>query len=50
MQRLERNILAVQQEIQQDPKRAKLFYELQALKLHNFYTGCERIFSLIVTT
>jgi hypothetical protein len=49
MQRLERDILAVQQEIQRDPERAKLFYEVQALKLHNFYTGCERIFSLIVS-
>lgn len=49
MQRLEQSILAVQQEIQRDPERADLFYEVQALKLHNFYTGCERIFSLIVS-
>jgi hypothetical protein len=49
MQRLEQDILAVQQEIQRDPERANLFYEVQALKLHNFYTGCERIFSLIVS-
>jgi hypothetical protein len=49
MKRLEQDILAVQQEIQRDPERAKLFYEVQALKLHNFYTGCERIFSLIVS-
>ncbi len=49
MKRLEQDIQAVQQEIQRDPDRAKLFYELQALKLHNFYTGCERIFSLIVS-
>jgi hypothetical protein len=49
MQRLEQDIRAVQEEIQQDPNRAKLFYEVQALKLHNFYTGCERIFSLIVS-
>jgi len=49
MGRLEQDIWAVQQEIQRDPDRAKLFYEVQALKLHNFYTGCERIFSLIVS-
>ncbi len=49
MKRLEQAILAVQREIQRDPKHAKLFYEVQALKLHNFYTGCERIFSLIVS-
>ena len=49
MQRLEHAILAVQQEIQRDPERAYLFYEVQALKLHNFYTGCERIFSLIAS-
>jgi hypothetical protein len=49
MQRLEQDILAVQREIQRDPERANLFYEVQALKLHNFYTGCERIFSLIVS-
>jgi hypothetical protein len=49
MQRLEQDILFVQQEIQRDPERANLFYEVQALKLHNFYTGCERIFSLIVS-
>lgn len=49
MKRLEQAILAVQQEIQRDPEHAKLFYEVQALKLHNFYTGCERIFSLIVS-
>lgn len=49
MRRLEADILAVQQEIQRDPDRAKLFYEVQALKLYNFYTGCERIFSLIVS-
>lgn len=49
MKRLEQAILAVQREIQRDPEHAKLFYEVQALKLHNFYTGCERIFSLIVS-
>jgi hypothetical protein len=44
MKRLEQSILAVQQEIQRDPGRAALFYEVQALKLHNFYTGCEANF------
>ena len=35
MKRLEQAILAVQREIQRDPEHAKLFYEVQALKLHN---------------
>ena len=49
LKRLESEIQQVQQEIERDPTRAKLFYENQALKLHNFYTGCERIFSLIAS-
>jgi hypothetical protein len=46
---LEQEIQQIQGEIQRDAERAKWFYELQALKLHNFYTGCERIFSLIAS-
>lgn len=47
--RLELAIAQVYQEVQNDPDRAKIFYESLALKLHNFYTGCERIFQLIVS-
>jgi hypothetical protein len=46
---LEEGIAQVQAEIVRDPERAPIFYESLALKLHNFYTGCERIFQLIVT-
>ena len=46
---LEQSIAYVQQEIEQDPKHSELFYENLALKLHSFYTGCERIFSLVAT-
>jgi len=45
--RLEAEIRQVQEEIQHDPARASLFYENLALKLHNFYTGCERILRLV---
>ncbi|NJR71566.1 MAG: hypothetical protein HC771_25445 [Synechococcales cyanobacterium CRU_2_2] len=47
LKRLEQEIQDVQQEIQLDPARSHLFYESLALKLHNFYTGCERIFRLV---
>jgi hypothetical protein len=49
LQTLERDIYAVQAEITRDPVHARLFYENLAFKLHNFYTGCERIFHLVVT-
>ena len=49
LRQLEQNIIYVQQEIERDPTRSELFYENLALKLHSFYTGCERIFSLIAT-
>ncbi|ASC71096.1 hypothetical protein XM38_020460 [Halomicronema hongdechloris C2206] len=45
--RLEQAIAAVQAEIAADPERASLFYENLALKLHNFYTGCEKILCLV---
>ena len=48
LQRLEESILAVRAEVENDPARADIYYENLALKLHNFYTGCERIFNLIV--
>lgn len=47
--RLEKEIQQVQAEIQRDPAHAALFYENLALKLHNFYTGCERIFQLVAS-
>jgi hypothetical protein len=49
MQQLEAQIQRVQTELDADPARADLLYENFALKLHNFYTGCERIFQLIAT-
>lgn len=49
MARLEADIQYVQGEIQRDPARTALFHENLALKLHNFYTGCERIFRLIAS-
>jgi hypothetical protein len=44
---LETSIKTVQAEIEHDPDRAPLFYENLALKLHNFYTGCEKILRLV---
>ncbi len=46
---LQQTIQAAQKEVQRDPLHAELFYESLALKLHNFYTGCERIFRLVAT-
>ena len=31
------------------PNLANIFYESLALKLHNFYTGCERIFQIVAS-
>jgi hypothetical protein len=45
LNRLEQEIQMVQSEIQRDPDRANLFYEVQALKLHHFYT--ERLLILM---
>lgn len=47
--RLENAIVQVRQEIDRYPTLSGIFYESLALKLHNFYTGCERIFQLIVS-
>jgi hypothetical protein len=49
LQRLALDIHAVRNEIERDPLHARLFYENLALKLHNFYTGCERIFNLVIS-
>lgn len=47
--RLAEDIGQVQAVIEQEPAQLTWFYELQALKLHNFYTGCERIFQLVAS-
>lgn len=47
LQRLSEDIAFVHAEIARDPGHARLFYENLALKLHNFYTGCERIFQTV---
>jgi hypothetical protein len=49
LRRLAADIAAVQVEIKRDPDHARLFYENLALKLHNFYNGCERIFRMVVS-
>ncbi len=49
LRRLAQDIAAVQAEIERDPDHARLFYENLALKLHNFYTGCERIFQTVAS-
>ncbi|NOX61202.1 MAG: hypothetical protein GXP42_04545 [Chloroflexi bacterium] len=46
---LEEDIAQVRQAIASDAEHARLFYENLALKLHNFYTGCERIFRMVVS-
>jgi hypothetical protein len=43
------DVAAVCAEIERDPGHARLFYENLALKLHNFYTGCERIFQTVAS-
>ena len=47
--RIAAQINRVQTELENNPDRADLLYENFALKLHNFYTGCERIFQLVAT-
>jgi hypothetical protein len=49
MRQLEPQIRRVQTELENNPDRADLLNENFALKLHNFYTGCERIFRLVAT-
>lgn len=46
---LEDAIARVRQEIDRNPALSAILYESLALKLHNFYTGCERIFQLIAS-
>lgn len=47
--RLEFDIPYVQREIGRDAEHRALLFESLALKLHNFYTGCERIFQLVAS-
>jgi hypothetical protein len=47
LSQLEQEIYRVQDEIARDPARQDLFYENLALKLHNFYTGCEKVLQLV---
>lgn len=49
MGRLAVDIQDVQREIAVDTRHRRLFYENLAFKLHNFYTGCERIFSMVTS-
>ncbi|MCB0070138.1 MAG: hypothetical protein KDE20_01715 [Caldilineaceae bacterium] len=49
LDRLAADIQDVQLEIAMDPEHRRLFYENLALKLHNFYTGCERIFNVVTS-
>ncbi|MGF1512180.1 MAG: hypothetical protein ACFB5Z_00570 [Elainellaceae cyanobacterium] len=49
LKQLETDIQQVNGEIQRSSNLAKLLYENLALKLHNFYTGCERVFRIIAS-
>jgi len=49
LEKLAVGIKQVRSTIQQEPELAAILYESLALKLHNFYTGCERIFQLIIS-
>ena len=49
LSQLETQIKMVEEEIAKNPHLAKIFYESLALKLHNFYTGCERIFQIVAS-
>lgn len=47
MEQLEKEIKETYEKIPQYPELITMLYESLALKLHNFYTGCERIFQII---
>ena len=47
LEKLERDIKKLQLQILDYRELEKVFYESLALKLHNFYTGCERIFQIV---
>ncbi|NMF85624.1 hypothetical protein [Nodosilinea sp. P-1105] len=46
---LEDDIAKVNRTLEQNPGQAEWLYENLALKLHNFYTGCEKVLQLIAT-
>lgn len=48
LRKVRADIEFVQQVIAAEPQHSRLFVENLGLKLHNFYTGCERIFRTIV--
>ena len=47
LRQLAGEVQRVAAEVQADQGHANLFRENLALKLHNFYTGCERIFQIV---
>ncbi|HAC64804.1 MAG TPA: hypothetical protein DCF68_15045, partial [Cyanothece sp. UBA12306] len=49
LERLEAEIKQVQQQVELYPQLTSIFYESLALKLHNFYTGCERIVQIVAS-
>jgi hypothetical protein len=49
LDQLAEDVHRVQEEMVNDPTHVRLFYENLALKLHNFYTGCERVFRIIAS-
>ena len=49
LRQLEGQIKEVNIQLTNQPNLANIFYESLALKLHNFYTGCERIFQIIAS-
>jgi uncharacterized protein YutE (UPF0331/DUF86 family) len=49
LERLEKEIERVSMEASKQKAFLDVFYESLALKLHNFYTGCKRIFQIIAS-
>jgi hypothetical protein len=49
LDRLASQMRIVQEELQNNPRLADILLESIALKLHNFYTRCERIFQIIAS-
>lgn len=49
LERLAEDIAYGRDELRRDPGRADIHYSNLALKLHNFYSGCERIFRIIAS-
>ncbi|GBF79199.1 hypothetical protein [Aphanothece sacrum] len=49
LRQLESQMILVQSQMAKNPELAAIFSESLALKLHNFYTGCERIFQIIAS-